>query len=115
MPRQLDISNLEEVEDRPVEDKVTTAGNDSISVLEWVNQQRAEKGLRPIESLPKGLPGHPYYCPIAIAMDGDVSIRSAYGGTVELPESVQTFVKEYDEGAYPELVSEDLMRVLGNE
>jgi hypothetical protein len=111
MPEQLDITNLEVIEDKdspsPVEEQM--------NVLEWVNAKRREKGWRPIDSLPQGVPGNSYYCPIAIALDSDVSIHTFNGGHGILPASVKDWVKAYDDGAYPDLVSEDLMRCLDNE
>lgn len=128
MPKQLgigDILELKEAEEKlkpdilPVSYKgfriELSEEENTMPVLEWVNAKRREQDREPLDQLPSGIPGSSDYCPIAIAINSDVGINSYDGGHKLLPETVQTFIKEFDEGKYPELTNETLMSDLTNE
>ena len=82
-------------------------------VLAALNQFRKEHfDLEPLEEMPKGKPRICGECPIArtLPVGWEVSSRVAFEahGPAEkdklLPGAVSRFVKEFDNGAYPELV-----------
>lgn len=87
-------------------------------VLEWVNEQRAEIGLRSISALPPGKMARPEACVVARsfprgseANGGSVSIsyRTKYlrlkkHKTVLAPAFVREFIGLFDVGFYPRLV-----------
>jgi len=80
--------------------------------LVWVNRVRKVFNKKPLASLPKGIIGSAWKCPVALALgaevadDSYISIRE--NGVVvkitEPPISVCKFILDFDMGKYPELV-----------
>lgn len=88
----------------------TTAEPEFVAeTLAWCNSIRAEKGMEPLDCLPKGLPGDPASCPCGAAtglrvrvytyddgVDGDPMMRGA------VPDAVNEFVISFDDGQLPQ-------------
>lgn len=73
-------------------------------VLTWVNQQRQERGMEPLEELPKGVSTFPwslYECPLAVALN----VRTGAEFSGQAPELIRQFIRDFDNGKYPELVA----------
>jgi len=89
----------------------------TLVALEWVNTIRAEQGQLELRRMPKGARGTGYRCPIANAIripecdvyvgrnwccwrdDGNTQISRSF------PDAVTEFVRSFDAGEIPELVS----------
>jgi hypothetical protein len=90
---------------------------DMAVVVAEVNGLRAERGLGPIERLPKGARKRATACPIARALSngsrvdvgsGAWAVEGAWavdGQWYRLPEPLAWFVLAFDDGAYPDLVA----------
>ena len=99
-------------------------------VLELVNEARANLGFQPLTALPLGVIKNPQECVIARALDVQVAVSSgeahfahvtdasmvaiAWGKRINLsdararlplPEVLDEFADEFDEGKFPELVA----------
>lgn len=81
------------------------------AALAFVNDIRKLQGRSKLRSLPKGIPGRAMSCPIAKAIDGEVSHLSAIylskNGSTEwcaIPADAENFIVDFDQGKYPELV-----------
>lgn len=83
------------------------------NTLRWCNSQRKKQGLRPLKALPKGKLSDPVSCPCGKASKLEVFCSAAYPpdysiddpkGRIKLPVSVQLFVRDFDNGLFPELV-----------
>lgn len=89
-------------------------------VLDWVNTQRKELGMDPLEELPKGMCHIPSQCVIANALYSPGLMRyisvgpyDAYAGMIDgsdwelrFPAPITQFVWAFDRGEYPELIDE---------
>lgn len=85
-------------------------------VLKAVNEIRAERGYLPLDSIPRqdwsrGF-GTSRTCPITVALNADYSsLRviewpdGTFIGPGLVPEVISAFIKDFDEGKYPELKS----------
>jgi hypothetical protein len=75
--------------------------------LAWCNSVRVERGLEPIDRLPKGLREEPQSCPCGRATGLWVDTRT-FGTSMEtyeahpLPRAVRSFVAAFDEGELPQ-------------
>jgi hypothetical protein len=84
---------------------------DMAVVVAEVNGLRAERGLLPIERLPKGARNSATTCPIARALSNGSPVAVGSGAWVvdgqwyRLPEPLAWFVLAFDDGAYPDLVA----------
>jgi len=102
-----------------------------MNVIQWINETFVPMGLKPIEDLPKAVPGEGNFCVIAkvlrtnpnwpkafvssshinLELDygcGNVSpeavkelIQAAY---ISLPPEIVIFLNQFDKGEYPELM-----------
>lgn len=81
--------------------------------LEFVNFVRKHYlGARPLRRLPKGKPGHPERCPVALALRyggfkanvSPVEILIKGIGAITVPSRVDEFIRRFDAGDYPELI-----------
>jgi hypothetical protein len=76
--------------------------------LAWCNTMRQEKGMEPLEKLPKGEMGNPSSCPCGTATGLRVRTRSYYDPAnplsqlETLPVPVREFVRLFDQGYLPE-------------
>jgi hypothetical protein len=90
------------------------------TVLAWVNQVRAERGLGdPLTELPKGIQSVGDRCVIAVALGvkcdvqptdssdyrGCVTFVESYDDVIDLPADVNQFARDFDRGKYPELIA----------
>lgn len=87
-------------------------------LLDWINRQRAgrvgRKGrLRPLHRIPRGIPGHPCECSLAIALGERAEVVSApapayrltpYQDFKPLPRYVADFDGRFDAREYPGLI-----------
>jgi hypothetical protein len=85
---------------------------DMAVVVAEVNGLRAERGLGPIDRLPKGARKRSGECPMARALRNGSPVHvGANAWSVDgrrwhhLPEPLAWFVLAFDDGAYPELVA----------
>jgi hypothetical protein len=97
--------------------------NNHDRILDWVNYIRELIGLPKVDKLSKGIQKDPYCCPIAASIkegNNKVVVRQesfkteAYmlGEDNEVvskvykitPEAVKTFVQNFDDGIYPDLI-----------
>lgn len=77
-------------------------------VLVWVNEVRSDRGMKPLEAMPPGLPCQPFCCPVSAALGGALVLpeTAALPGAAEplaLPAPVRAFVAAFDVGAFPQL------------
>lgn len=77
--------------------------------LRWCNARRKEKGMEPLDKLPKGLRGKGESCPCGAATGLFVSYtyfnKMGINGSMEslkLPRSVRRFVGAFDSGRLPQ-------------
>jgi hypothetical protein len=81
------------------------------AALYWVNQVRADLGRPPRTALERGYRSRGYNCPLARSIGGNCYIGLGWIGvggklqryTRDLPPAVKTFIREFDQGGYPEL------------
>lgn len=76
------------------------------AVLEWINEQRAQRNLPPRRKILKGLGGSTG-CPIAISLGEKASVYTTWfyfadENNDNLPPVVKKFVNLYDNGKLPE-------------
>lgn len=72
-----------------------------LAALEFVNQERARRDLRPIERLERGLPRDPKRCAIARSIPGvtvTAFLHERKRRTRPLPKQVLAFVAAFDAG-----------------
>jgi hypothetical protein len=75
--------------------------------LQWCNERRAEKGLGPLDRLPKGDRTNVMTCPCGTA-SGTMVGKTAWwwpeddGTVAPLPEAVASFVDAFDDGRLPQ-------------
>ena len=78
-------------------------------VLRWINEVRSIRGMDSIVAMPRGVPCDPHGCPVAKALDANVTaggMAYAHGpgwSPVHLPAAAQTFASDFDVGLYPAL------------
>jgi hypothetical protein len=85
-------------------------------VLAELNRYRDRMGLTQITEIPSGAQWKPECCPVALACGGPLMHAEAYGKAVyvvgndenvyrfELSTVLQNFVRDFDDGQFPELV-----------
>lgn len=99
-------------------------------VLSLINAARKESGMRPLKKMPKGQRESFHSCPVAKALGVEAVTKWSvidsnedrikacqeawgmpqresrpYGWRVTMPPALQTFVEEFDNALYPELMS----------
>lgn len=78
-------------------------------VLRWINEVRSIRGSEPLAALPLGVPCDPHACPVARALDSDITFdgvafpRRAGWSPVHLSSAAQAFANDFDVGLYPAL------------
>jgi hypothetical protein len=102
------------------------------NVLHLVNAARRELGLHPLDQLPRGLRTSVAHCPIGLALEGKAEVLLKFAAVprhdqetasalarawqtraqldehygfwfVPLPEALRRFVRDFDDGNFPEL------------
>lgn len=80
-----------------------------IEVLRWINDVRSIRGSGPLAAMPKGIPCDPHACPVARALDADVTFdgvayaHAAGWSPVHLPALALAFANDFDIGLHPAL------------
>jgi hypothetical protein len=86
------------------------------ATVAFVNEVRANQGRPPLQNLPPGTPGDSNACPIAkatgLACDGSAVYPEGTESVLDdpvcfLPEAVEFFTTNFDNGKYPDLIQED--------
>ncbi len=77
--------------------------------IAWVNRYRAKYDVGPpLTELPKGQPGSTVKCPVARAIEGQVTKHRCYSDPQDhgmlLPQYVKDAIRRFDHGKYPELL-----------
>lgn len=78
-------------------------------VVRWINEVRSIRGMEPIVGMPRGIPCDPHACPVARALDADITAggvalaRRPGLSPVHLPAAAQAFANDFDVGLYPAL------------
>lgn len=87
-----------------LESKGTRKVSKSVSdaALASVNELRAQHNVKPLRSLPRGVPGNSSYCPIARALR-PIGVSTVGQNTISLgiewiqsPEAIREFVHDFD-------------------
>ncbi len=80
-----------------------------VEVLRWINEVRSVRGVEPLVAMPRGIPCDPHACPVARALDSDITFdgvalaRRSGWTPVHLPVAAQAFASDFDVGLYPAL------------
>lgn len=81
-------------------------------VLDWVNKIRDLRGIGPaLDAMPKGVRRSACECPLAYALNAEVTVTSAHwfgpgNGSEAIPfVPVGQFIVNFDLGSYPELIA----------
>lgn len=88
--------------------------NQHRAVLRFVNRQRAEYGLEPVDAISRGRRRDFFGCPIRNSVGGDVvdalcsltHLKVRIKGKLKkrpLPPSIVRFIEQFDAGKFPEL------------
>lgn len=78
-------------------------------VLRWINEVRSVRGMESLVGMPRGIPCDPHACPLARALDADITAggvalaRRPGLSPVHLPAAAQAFANDFDVGLYPSL------------
>lgn len=79
------------------------------ATLDWCNERRVEKGMEPLDKLPKGKRGQPKSCPCGAATGLNVGSSFWFDPTttkpsprIPLPTEVTEFVIAFDSGMLPQ-------------
>lgn len=85
-------------------------------VLNWINSQRKNLGMKPLTALPKGVTGDAESCPIANsfttkAAQAEVDDELRVNREIPVPKAVHDFVRKLscDGGYYSELLEKNIV------
>ncbi len=82
---------------------------DVVDLLRWINEVRSIRGMELLHVMPKGVPCDPSRCPVARALEADITFdglalsRDRAWPPVHLPPVARRFAGDFDVGLHPGL------------